>query len=57
MNTGFILFKLNYDFYFHIVYKKDVNPKFEAKLMEELSIKLRELMTICWENLYYTQKL
>lgn len=56
-STGHTLFELNCDYYSHIFYKEDVNPRSKSKLAEELLIKLRELMTVYWENLHLTQKL
>ena len=38
-------------------YKEDVDPRFQSKLADELSVELRELMIICWENLHHAQKL
>lgn len=50
-STSHISFELNYYFHPQVFYKKDVNPHFQSKSINELIIKLRELMTICRENL------
>ena len=38
-------------------YKKDVNPRFQSKLVDELLAELTELMIVCQENLHYAQEL
>ena len=38
-------------------YKEDVDPRSQSKLADKLLAKLRELMIVCWENLYPAQKL
>ncbi len=52
-STGHISFKLNCDYYPLVFYEEDINFTSKSKSVEELSTKLRELMTIYWENLYY----
>ena len=56
-STGHTLFKLNYGYHLRISYKEDINPRFQSKLADELSIEFRELIIICRENLYHAQKL
>lgn len=50
-------FKLNYSYHLRISYKEDINPCSKLKSVDDLSTKLRKLMTICRKNLYHTQKL
>ena len=50
-------FKLNCSYHSYMSYKDDVNPRFQSKLADKLSAKLRELMIACRENLYYAQEL
>ena len=38
-------------------YKEDVNPRFQSKLADKVSAKLKELIIICQENLYHAQEL
>ena len=37
--------------------KKEVDPRFKSKLVDELSMELKKLMFVCWENLYHAQEL
>ena len=46
-STGYTLFELNCGYHLCVSYKKNVAPKFKSKSAEELSNKLRELMTVC----------
>ncbi len=56
-NTGYTLFKLNYGFYPQVLFKKDNNSCFRSRLVNKLSDKLRELIEICYQNLFYVQEL
>lgn len=56
-STGHTPFKLNCDYHLYVSYKEDVDPRSKSKLANELSSKLRELMTICCENLHYFQEI
>ena len=56
-STSHMLFKLNYNYYLWILYKKKVDPHPKSKSVDKLSAELRKLMIVCCENLYYTQKL
>ena len=53
-STGSTLFELNCSYYSCVFFEKNINPHFWSKTAKELSGKLRELMTVCWKNLYYT---
>ena len=56
-STGHTFFKLNYGYYSHVSYKKDINLHSRSKSANELSIKLRELMIVYKKNLHHAQKL
>ena len=51
-STGHTPFELNYGYHPWMSYKEEVNPCSKSKLVDKLSAKLRELMIVCWENLY-----
>ena len=55
---GYTSFKLNCEYHSCIFYKEKEILDFhlKSKTVEELSSELQELMTICKQNLYYTQK-
>lgn len=57
VNTGFTFFKLNRNFQFKILYKENVDPHFRSKIVDELAVELRELISMCKKKLQYTQKL
>ena len=56
-NTGYTSFKLNCGYHPWIFYKEDLNLRSNSKSAEELSFELQELMTVCQQNFYHTQKL
>ena len=56
-STGHMPFELNCGYHPQMLYEEKVNPRSQSKSTDELSKELRELMIICCENLYYTQKL
>ncbi len=51
VNTSHTLFELNCGYYSRASYKKDVNPRSQSRSIDKLATKLRELMTVCRENL------
>lgn len=53
-NISYVLFELNYEYYFCIHYKKDVDLRLKSKIIKELSSKLQKFITICQQNFYYT---
>ena len=55
--TGHTFFELNYGYYSRMLYKEDVNSRSQSKSADKLSKELRELMIICWKNLYHAQEL
>ena len=54
---GHTPFKLNCDYHHRMSYKDNVNPCSKFKSTDKLLTKLRELMIIYRENLYYAQEL
>ena len=50
-------FKLNYEYYLHIFYKKDIDLYFRSKEADKLIKKLRNFMAVCRKNLQYAQEL
>ena len=57
MNTGHIPFKLNCGYYLHISFKDDANSCSKPCLVKELAKKLRDLISIYQQNLFYAQEL
>lgn len=53
VSTGHISFKLNCDYHPLVFYEEDINSRSKSKSVEELSTKLRELMTMYWKNLHH----
>ena len=56
-NTGHTPFELNCEYHPYVSYKKNINPRSRSKSANELSMKLRELMTIYKKNFYHAQEL
>ena len=56
-STGHMPLKLNSGYPPRISYKKNVDARFQSMLVDKLSAKLRDLMIVCWENLYHAQEL
>ena len=56
-STGFMPFELNYGYHPWVSYKEDLDPHSKSRTAEELSSKLRELMTVCQQNLHHAQEL
>ena len=56
-SMGYTSFKLNCEYYPHIFYKENVNPRSRSKEADELTEKLRNLMATCRKNLQHTQEL
>ena len=54
---SYMSFELNCSYHFCVSFEKDSNFCFQSKKTKALFSKLKELMTVCQENLYYTQKL
>ena len=56
-STGHMLFELNREYHPRVLYKEEVDFRFQSKLADKLSAKLRELIVICSKNLHHTQEL
>ena len=56
-NTGHTPFELNCGYYPCISFEKNTNLRSQSKTANKLSTELQKLITVCRENLYYTQKL
>ena len=56
-STGYTPFELNCGYHPCISFKENIDPRFQSKTVKELSNKLRELMTVCWENLHHAYEL
>ena len=50
-------FELNCGYHPRVLYKEDVDPRFQSKLADKLSEKFRKLMVVCRENLHNAQEL
>ena len=56
-NTGFTLFELNCGYHPRVSYEEDLDPRSKSRTAEKLSSELRELMTVCQQNLHHAQEL
>ena len=56
-SISYIPFKLNCGYNPCVSYKEDFDPRLGSRTAKKLSSKLRELMTICQQNLHHAQKL
>ena len=50
-------FELNCGYHPWVLYEEDIDPRSKSKSADELSAELRELMTVCRENLHHAQEL
>ena len=56
-STGHTHFELNCGYYLWMFYEENINPRSKFKSADRLLAELQELMTVCQENIYYTQEL
>ena len=56
-STGHMPFKLNCSYHPRVFFEEDINLCSKLKTAKELSSKRKELIAVCWENLYYAQEL
>ena len=56
-STGFTPFELNCGYHPRVSYEEDLDPRSKLRTAEELSSELRELMTVCQQNLHHAQEL
>ena len=57
LSTCHTPFELNCGYYPCISFEKNTNPRSQSKSVDELSVELQDLMTVCRENLHNAQKL
>ena len=50
-------FKLNCGYHSWILYKEDIDPRFQSKSVDKLSTELKKLIIVCQKNLYHTREL
>ncbi len=50
-------FKLNYNYYLRVFYKKDINPRSHLKSADNLLTKLQKLIIIYRKNFHIVEKL
>ena len=56
-STGHTSFELNCGYHPCVSFEEDTNPRSQSKSADELSAELRDLMTVCRENLHHAQEL
>ena len=56
-SIGHTLFELNCGYYPRVFFKENRDSSSQSKTTNKLSTKLRELITVCQENVYYAQEL
>ena len=56
-STGHTPFELNCGYHPRVSFEEDTDPRSRSKSADELSAELRDLMTVCQENLHYAQEL
>ena len=56
-SIDFTPFEFNCGYYPWVSYKEDLDPHSKSRTAEELSSELRELMTVCQQNLHHAQEL
>ena len=57
LSTGHTPFKLNYGYHLYISFEENADLCSQSKSGNKLSVELRDLMTVCRENLHYAQEL
>ena len=55
-STEHMAFELNCGYHPRVSLEEDINPHSQSKTAKELTSKLRELMTVCQENLHHAQE-
>ena len=56
-STNHTPFELNYGYYLRVFFEEDIDPHSKSRSANKLAEKLRELMKICCQNLFYAQEL
>lgn len=49
-----ILFELNYGYYLHIFFEKNIDLYSNLKIVDKLIAKVQELLTVCHQNFEHT---
>ena len=57
LSTGHTPFELSCGYHPCISFEEDTNPRFQSKSVDKLSAELRDLMTVCRDNLHHAQEL
>ena len=56
LSTDYTPFGLNCGYHLRVSYKEDLDHCFKSKVIDKLAGKLKDLITSCWEILYYAQE-
>ncbi len=56
-STGYTLFKLNCGYHPRVSFEEDVDPRLRFRSANELAEELKELMEVCYQNLFHAQEL
>ena len=56
-STGYTPFELNCGYHPCVPYEEDLDPRSKSKIAEKLTSELRELMTVCQQNIHHGQEL
>lgn len=56
-STSYISFDLNCSYYFCISYKENIDPHSKLKSADKFLVELQEFIAICYQKLYFAQKL
>ena len=56
-STDYIISKLNISYHSKVLFKENINSHSRSYSTDKLAEKLRELIEVCYQNLFYIQKL
>ncbi len=56
-STGHISFEFNCGYHPRVFFEKDVDPHSRSRSTNELAKELRELIEVCYQNLFHAQEL
>ncbi len=56
-STGYNPFKLNGSYHSRVSFEKNVDPRLKFRSTNELAEELKELINVCYQNLFHTQEL
>lgn len=57
INTSHILIELNCNYYLYVSFEDNIDCYSISYFIDKLAKKLRDWISICWQNLFYTYKL